>query len=846
VAVPSERLPLPFSPRFWSDVVFERPVASRALFGEVLREPRAFLLWVGGLSLDPGTRQYFEAHDELIRAIRNDAAGVFAAFSGALSIRQGRVTLADEPEMRAMWEDITGEQVTDPARFLRRLLTKDEGRLAVFFDLIQRLPPNNRRFAQGLWISDAEERRAQFRSLYEAVSGTDPSWKPFLSPYQRFSNDPWLLLRSLRFAPAGDGSRLVGPQQKRFWERAFDGGIPDDPARLLAGLEEDGPVSAAWLVGKVCRDPVEMATRHRRFVQVLATQRIAAGWTAASLPQLLTVSRGSVAFPALVLELDRSGLIEPASSARAVQRAQELSEIGDADHRLLGIAGFQGALVLVHRLVRAGSLDTAGGSALLADLVDVPLRDGRYGDGLANWLVQGVLPRLGSRPATDRDLVDEMAIRAGSQDVVEWEGDRYVVDWNQAERVRLAGVRRQQAGVRLEDIVNLVAAIKTASAPPYSRERAQEIAAKLAGLDKDLSALVPLQEMQDSPHPGQRVRDAAKELGKVRAPDDHKRFDRAREALVAAAEWAVPHLLVALAYTPHVGDPASAAARASDLAMRHHFGTADITTERARDAFPWAPPSQAGAGGIVGGSLLGLDVALARLSLRRLSSTKAPRPPTLSAANLDALAMQVTLGNPRLDTPGVLASIATSLARGREALRAAQVNPGALDELASRVNMDAGRRGVLAWMLEHEPERVPEMVSLGELVALGHAGDLQADAMGTSTLPADGAWTLAWPHAEAWQPYSGRPQLGLLAARVPDLSIRIAELMEDHGLPAEIFVGVLSYAVQDLIDQLTVASSDDWMGLVRHAQRLTPEQFEDYVAALVGLGIIAPAGQERH
>ena len=73
--------------------------------------------------------------------------------------------------------------------------------------------------------------------------------------------------------------------------------------------------------------------------------------------------------------------------------------------------------------------------------------------------------------------------------------------------------------------------------------------------------------------------------------------------------------------------------------------------------------------------------------------------------------------------------------------------------------------------------RVPDMFTLAELVRLGSSPPPRADALGTPTQPFDTRLGVAWRPAEAWESYSGRPSLGLLAASTPELPLRLADCL---------------------------------------------------------------------
>jgi hypothetical protein len=137
------------------------------------------------------------------------------------------------------------------------------------------------------------------------------------------------------------------------------------------------------------------------------------------------------------------------------------------------------------------------------------------------------------------------------------------------------------------------------------------------------------------------------------------------------------------------------------------------------------------------------------------------------------------------------------------------------------------------------------MFSTSELLSAGGGGVSVPDAFGTPTFALDGRWGLAWPAAGSWEPYSGRPTIGLMATFAPDLALRVAELMAQAKLPFELLPGVLAFALQDELDAVKLLSSEDWLGFVRFARTLTRERFEDYVSALVGIGILTPVQGAR-
>ena len=115
IEVPTEPLPLAFGPAIWTQVVFEHEIPLRGLFAEMLRDPRALLLWHGGLALDDSTRRFLEASPDLIRTLHREAAPLFSAYAPAIVVRNARVQVGTAGYLTALWEQLVGESVARPA-----------------------------------------------------------------------------------------------------------------------------------------------------------------------------------------------------------------------------------------------------------------------------------------------------------------------------------------------------------------------------------------------------------------------------------------------------------------------------------------------------------------------------------------------------------------------------------------------------------------------------------------------------------------------------------------------------------------------------------------------------------
>jgi hypothetical protein len=260
---------------------------------------------------------------------------------------------------------------------------------------------------------------------------------------------------------------------------------------------------------------------------------------------------------------------------------------------------------------------------------------------------------------------------------------------------------------------------------------------------------------------------------------------------------------------------------------------------------PWQLPEEVSTAGQpwhIRGSLLGMDLALARLALRRLATDRLPPHPSIAANDARALAEAVALCNPFVLSDAGRDRIVAAVARGRRRLAEAAASPdvpAGLAELGRRTGSGEWRAEAVAWSAIHAPEELQQFFPLSDLLRIGNE-----DGRDTSELDAWGASGPAWnglafsqfPLAGAWETFAGRPGTAMLAARLPDPAIRVAEALAERHLPASLTRGVLATAMQDFLDEVRLAHSEDWLSAAMQIATLPAERFDDYVAALTWNG----------
>jgi len=601
--------------------------------------------------------------------------------------------------------------------------------------------------------------------------------------------DPWWQTTTLPFSrPVADASRVLEVVRVTSEGRLA---FPDRQLFWAAAFDDQVDASAEWRTRLAESAPADAAwlveriagappSVARRRLDLLAFgQRLMADAREEDPALLLQALRGFSRYPALALGLERMGIRDPAVHAAAARTAEHLDTLGHGERARAALAAFQGALAIVERSVQSATLDAARAAALVRSLSAVPLEHARDGEGVARWITADLLPAL--RAALS------LAEPASAETTV----------------------------------------LRAMAGPPDPLSRARLEWEGLAyHVDPPLVEYRRLRAL--------RARQGGPPLDDALAGDA-----RGREARLAA-------VLVDLAYAAALGPAEGAPAASEDVARRHEFGLEEPAAAGGPRPAWDVPREIAGPGQRwhARGALLGLDIGLARLALRRLD-TDVPPLPVLDAADRRAFAEgAVVVRVSRLDDEGRDA-IASALARGRARLAAAAGDPEGLRGIADELRLRDWRRGLLPWIAAHDPAHLESAFTVGEVFRLGLPGGAAPAlaAWGTSARGNDACLCADLRPLPALDALSGRAADGRLAALAPDLHLRVAELLAERKLPARLAPGVLSLALQDLMDQSRPAFLDDALAIARFARAIDGERMEDYVAALAGRGPLVPAAE---
>ena len=860
---PAETIPLPLSTKFWIDVVFRKQATPDTLVSSIIRSRSAALLYTGLLSLDDESRAWIAEQSGLISEILSRRAASFLIVSSGLRIKGGVVQVPGGAAAEPVWQALVGRRPAEATDFVRSLISADEGRLAFFFGTISQLNAPQLRYAFSLDAPDNGRRVDAARHLYSVFdrlwAGRALEQRVFVRP----SFDPALLLAELN--PSGDGAVTL-PGTRGLWTAVFNEVRQTTKAarqEVPATITWDQPPDFPWLCEQIFKGDVPEHRRH--FMMVLFASRYAAAITKDTARDAVEAIRAAAAFPALSATLERAGITDLAVFAAATRRATALSAIQDESRAYRALAQYQGALAMITGAATRGSIGADTATKLVASLSAIPLSErgdyeGRVVVWLGNWLAPGAdsarKPRA-SGPAADGSVeeiyesaggpIEEDALRvlsgpqAATPRTLDWEGTRYRLDFPRAEAVRVTRAQGDSSRPYLSSARTVLSIAEALAAGGLTRQALQQHAQEFARLSH---ADTPEESELSAGDMLLAYRDTANSLQRIARTGDVNAAAKLAPALRTVADDLLARGLVEWTYAAALGPLDGLSPTAAEAAARHDFGLRPAGGIRAaawQMATEGSDPLQRWR---VFGSLLGMDVTLARFSLVRLSMKPPAVRPTLGEMDRRVFIDAVALVEPKSLSDSDRDIIATAMRNGRARLKGVIQSPGDVAAIADIVSLSPQRRTLLDWTIAHDPSRVDAFLSPAELFWLG-VGDARVadlDAWGVPATSRTGCLCLRVVRARSWEMFTGRWNTGMVASAFPDLNFRLAELLNELHMPAALLAPVLTSATLDFVNSATSRDQDDRRGLVEFVQALQADRLEQYLALLTTDGPLVPMG----
>ncbi len=333
------------------------------------------------------------------------------------------------------------------------------------------------------------------------------------------------------------------------------------------------------------------------------------------------------------------------------------------------------------------------------------------------------------------------------------------------------------------------------------------------------------------------------------------RIARLRGATSTASRNAVPPAgervadwLVELTYALAMGSGEELPLRPAEAAARHAFGRSAGDLSLA-----WAAPVVAvdeGTRWHVRGSLLGLDVALAPLTLRRASMRIPPRRPSLNTSDrrvlIESLAFVRRAGLDATHARDTHDAIATARAHTVDAL----ADEGRCLALVGRLPLGHARAAMLAWTCRQDAARLPRALSIREVISLAESQRpltpytslvfAGAADYGALAQPLSGAWSLWLPPLADPERLGGHWGTGVAASVFADLHVRVLGLLGELDLPATLLPEALAGVTWEFVTHAPAAYPDDWFALNEMVWRVDVEAVERALALHTGDGVLRP------
>ena len=199
---PATRVPIIFTEKEWiAAAAGSKRKTEYTLLDLLLHNPEAERLYAAMAKYDLETQQSLNRSPGLKKLM--SVAAVTDLYGSQIRIKSGRVIVPGDDDKA--WEDLLGESPHSPGPFVTKLLTRDSGWLAAYFDALARL-----NHAQQQHLIEGNN----LKRFYDAYKGPITNVDASKGVFPR-NGDLFILLSSLKWKPDGD---FVIPGDTFAWE----------------------------------------------------------------------------------------------------------------------------------------------------------------------------------------------------------------------------------------------------------------------------------------------------------------------------------------------------------------------------------------------------------------------------------------------------------------------------------------------------------------------------------------------------------------------------------------------------------------------------------------------------
>src|SRR3984893_5116532 len=187
----STGVPVLFGGKEWVAAEKNDKNGKKDLVDALLRDPAMARLYWAMSRMDSETRNALWQSQGLKKLV--PVAAVLDFYGSHISIRAGKVIVPGGIGAEPAWKDLVGVSLASPGEFVTRLLTKDDGWLAAYFDALSRVSQK-----QQPYFTEAHH----LHNFYEALRGKDLSPSPTRHSF-RPDQGLFLLVNRLQLEPDG-------------------------------------------------------------------------------------------------------------------------------------------------------------------------------------------------------------------------------------------------------------------------------------------------------------------------------------------------------------------------------------------------------------------------------------------------------------------------------------------------------------------------------------------------------------------------------------------------------------------------------------------------------------------
>ena len=266
-AYPGTAVPVLFAPSDWTMASKKNyKESSKDLTDTILNDPAVARLYWALSKLDSQTRESLQQSIGIAKLLPYGA--VLDFYGRRICIIDGHVLVPGGPEAEPAWKALVGASPASPAAFIQKLVAKDRGWQAAYFDALSRVNDNRQAY-----FTDPH----RLRLFYDALRVTDPS---ATATRGTFRPAPALLLLVTRLQWDKNGEPLVpgnldvwkeilrqrgDDKIVRHWGKRTDHvSSPDQLAQVMFGLTrastESGPLQMYMAISEL---DGRRATEHR-------------------------------------------------------------------------------------------------------------------------------------------------------------------------------------------------------------------------------------------------------------------------------------------------------------------------------------------------------------------------------------------------------------------------------------------------------------------------------------------------------------------------------------------------------------------------------------------------------